>query len=83
MRLTFAELTEHNQRLQRAVARLEELDRLKSNFLATMSHELRTPLTSVIGYAEMMAEGLAGPITQRAARVPDDDPRQGRSAARR
>ncbi|HEY1814231.1 MAG TPA: HAMP domain-containing sensor histidine kinase [Kofleriaceae bacterium] len=63
MRLTFGELTEHNQRLQRAVARLEELDRLKSNFLATMSHELRTPLTSVIGYAEMMAEGLAGPVT--------------------
>src|SRR4051812_10250203 len=64
MRITFAELTEHNQRLQRAVARLEELDRLKSNFLATMSHELRTPLTSVIGYAEMLAEGLAGPISQ-------------------
>jgi signal transduction histidine kinase len=63
MRVTFAELTEHNMRLSRAVARLEELDRLKSNFLATMSHELRTPLTSVIGYAEMMAEGLAGPVT--------------------
>ncbi len=28
-----------------------------------MSHELRTLLTSVIGYAEMMAEGLAGPVT--------------------
>ena len=63
MRVTFNELTEHNDRLTRAVARLEELDRLKSNFLATMSHELRTPLTSVIGYAEMMAEGLAGHIT--------------------
>ncbi len=63
MRLTFAELTEHNLRLQRAVTRLEELDRLKSNFLATMSHELRTPLTSVIGYAEMMVEGIAGPIS--------------------
>jgi two-component system sensor histidine kinase BarA len=63
MRATFNELTDHNERLTRAVARLEELDRLKSNFLATMSHELRTPLTSVIGYAEMMAEGLAGHIT--------------------
>jgi two-component system, NarL family, sensor histidine kinase BarA len=63
MRVTFNELTEHNERLQRAVARLEELDRLKSNFLATMSHELRTPLTSVIGYAEMMAEGLAGSVS--------------------
>jgi two-component system, NarL family, sensor histidine kinase BarA len=63
MRQTFTELHEHNHRLQRAVARLEELDRLKSNFLATMSHELRTPLTSVIGYAEMMSEGLAGPVT--------------------
>ncbi|HEY0195756.1 MAG TPA: HAMP domain-containing sensor histidine kinase [Kofleriaceae bacterium] len=63
IRATFAELTEHNARLSRAVARLEELDRLKSNFLATMSHELRTPLTSVIGYAEMMTEGLAGPIS--------------------
>src|SRR5262249_53427173 len=58
-----AELTEHKGGLWRGVARLEELDRLKSNFLARMSHELRTPLTSVIGYAEMMAEGLAGPVS--------------------
>jgi signal transduction histidine kinase len=63
MQLTFSELTEQNARLQRAVVRLEELDRLKSNFLATMSHELRTPLTSVIGYTEMMAEGLAGSVS--------------------
>jgi two-component system sensor histidine kinase BarA len=40
-----------------------ELARVKSNFLATVSHELRTPLTSVIGYSEMLLEGMAGPVT--------------------
>ena len=45
-------------------AQLKELDRLKSSFLATVSHELRTPLTSIIGYSEMLSEGLAGPLNQ-------------------
>ena len=56
-------LQEKNHQLEDSFARLKELDRLKSNFLATMSHELRTPLTSVIGYSEMMLEGLGGPLT--------------------
>ena len=60
---TYVELTQKNRSLEAAVARLRDTDRIKSNFLATMSHELRTPLTSVIGYSEMLLEGLAGPVT--------------------
>lgn len=59
-----AALTQRNTELERAVAHLRELDKLKSNFLATVSHELRTPLTSVIGFSEMLIEGLAGPLNE-------------------
>jgi signal transduction histidine kinase len=58
------ELTEKNRWLAQAVERLQEADRVKSNFLATVSHELRTPLTSVIGYSEMLLEGIAGELNE-------------------
>ncbi len=56
------ELEERARRLAEANARLLELDRLKSSFLLTVSHELRTPLTSIIGYSEMLDEGMAGAL---------------------
>lgn len=62
VRQTHRELEEKNARLETALRRLEEADRLRSRFLATVSHELRTPLTSIIGYSEMLAEGIAGPL---------------------
>ena len=41
--------------LAQANLALFEMNRLKSDFLATMSHELRTPLNSIIGFSEVLA----------------------------
>lgn len=63
VRESYKELQDKNKRLQEAYDKLKELDRLKSSFIATVSHELRTPLTSIIGYSEMLSEGIAGKLT--------------------
>ena len=47
-----ARLFEHERK---TVAELQDLDRLKSDFVATVSHELKTPLTAIIGSAQTLA----------------------------
>jgi PAS domain S-box-containing protein len=46
------------------VAEAEASNRTKTEFLAVMSHELRTPLNAIGGYAEILAMGLRGPVTE-------------------
>lgn len=58
-------LKEKNDELQRLSERLKEADRLKDHFLAVLSHELRTPLTAILGYSDVLLEGIYGPLSQK------------------
>lgn len=45
------------------VKQLQELDKAKTDFLATVNHELRTPLTSIMAYLDMIQESTADPVS--------------------
>jgi len=50
------------QRTIEALEAAREASSLKTRFLAGMSHELRTPLNGIVGFAEMMYDGVLGPL---------------------
>ena len=49
------------------VSQRREMERLKNEFVATVSHELRTPLTAIRGSLGLLAGGVLGPLSEKAA----------------
>jgi PAS domain S-box-containing protein len=47
---------------RQAVERLREVDQVKDAFVSSVSHELRTPITSILGYTEMLEDGVYGDL---------------------
>ena len=72
--LTFVDVTD-SARVQKMLSErneaLEAADRLKSDFIQHVSYELRSPLTSIIGFAEMMADGTMGELNPEQAEYMD------------
>lgn len=69
------ELKQINQEMEQRIAertieltaaniKLQEVDKLKSMFIASMSHELRTPLNSIIGFTGIILQGMAGELNE-------------------
>ena len=66
------ELTAQQQELIEKTREVEEANQAKSEFLANMSHELRTPLNVIIGFSELMLDGVPGETNEEQRQCLDD-----------
>ena len=57
-------VNERTQELDRANQELLQANQLKTQFLANMSHELRTPLNAILGFSELLADEIVGPLNE-------------------
>ena len=56
---------------QQVVKQLRDLDKAKTDFLATVNHELRTPLTSIMAYLDMIQESTEHPVSKEVHQMLD------------
>ena len=57
-----ANVNRMNDELRRLYRELETTSQHKSDFLANMSHELRTPMNAIIGFSQVLREGMVGDV---------------------
>jgi PAS domain S-box-containing protein len=71
-RLLVAQDVAEQRRFQKAIEearlRAEQASQAKSDFLASMSHELRSPLHTIIGFTELLADEIEGPLNEKQKR---------------
>jgi len=61
------ELEQGNRELSTQFERAQEAARLKDEFLSQVSHEIRTPLNAILGYTDLLADAIGGPVTDEQA----------------
>jgi len=61
---------------------LVELDKLKAEFASIASHELKTPINVILGYLQIMQEGMYGPLNEKQLQVTETLTAQARTLAR-
>lgn len=54
-----------NEKLATAIEDLRSLEKLKAAFVNAVSHDLRIPLTGIVGYAELLEEGIGGALSDQ------------------